>query len=119
MPGTSSRTAGEVVLSGRGTEPRLTALLLLTGAVIAWLVTVSRMRGMDMGPGTDLGGLGWFAGVWTVMMAAMMLPSLVPMAGTYAGQAGAGSEADAPRALMQTALFVGGYLVTWILIGLG
>ena len=36
------------------------------------------------GPGTDLGGLGWFVGVWAVMMAAMMLPSLAPMAGAYA-----------------------------------
>jgi predicted metal-binding membrane protein len=38
------------------------------------------MQGMDMGPGTDLGGLGWFAGVWIGMMAAMMLPSLAPRA---------------------------------------
>ena len=45
-----------------------------------WAVTVERMQGMDMGPGTDLGGLGWFAVVWVTMMAAMMLPSLSPMA---------------------------------------
>lgn len=106
------------MLSKRGTELRLTAPLLLMGAVIAWLVTVNRMRGMDMGPGTDLGGLGWFAGVWAVMMAAMMLPSLVPIAGTYAAQTRARSEAGAPRALMQTTLLVSAYLVTWVLIGL-
>ena len=29
---------------------------------------------MDGGPGTDLGTLGWFLGVWVVMMAAMMFP---------------------------------------------
>ncbi|HEX8054732.1 MAG TPA: DUF2182 domain-containing protein [Thermoleophilaceae bacterium] len=102
----------------RGTELRLTALLLLGGAVAAWLVTVQRMHGMDMGPGTDLGGLGWFAGVWAVMMAAMMLPSLVPMAGAYAGEARARPEAGEPGALVQTTLFVGGYLVTWVLVGL-
>ena len=102
----------------RGTEPRLTAVLLLAGAAIAWVVTVSRMRGMDMGPGTDLGGLSWFAGVWAVMMAAMMLPSLVPMAATYAQQAGGGAVAGTPRALMKTTLFVGGYLAAWALIGL-
>lgn len=107
----ASRDASLAKEKERGTELRLTALLLLAGAVIAWLVTVDRMRGMDMGPGTDLGGLGWFAGVWAVMMAAMMLPSLVPMAGTYAGQTRARSEAGAPRALVQTTLFVGGYLV--------
>ena len=38
----------------------------------------STVRGMDAGPGTDLGGLGWFLGVWAAMMAAMMLPSAVP-----------------------------------------
>src|SRR4051812_50070317 len=101
---------------GRATELRLTALFLLGVAAVSWIVTADRMQGMDAGPGTDLGALGWFAGVWTVMMAAMMLPSLVPMAGTYAGQAGAGSEAEAPRAVMQTALFVGGYFVTRFLI---
>jgi predicted metal-binding membrane protein len=72
---------------------------------------------MDMGPGTDLGGLGWFAGIWAVMMAAMMLPSLVPMAGAYSGQARGGPDAGVRRAFMQTTLFVGGYLVTWVLIG--
>jgi hypothetical protein len=32
-----------------------------------------------MGPGANLGGLGWFVGIWVTMMAAMMLPSAVPM----------------------------------------
>ena len=57
-----------------------TAVLLIAVAAACWAITVQRMRGMDMGPGTDLGGLGWFAVVWATMMAAMMLPSLVPMA---------------------------------------
>src|SRR5436305_13187778 len=42
------------------------------------------MAGMDAGPGTDLGALGWFLGVWVVMMAAMMLPSLAPTVALYA-----------------------------------
>jgi predicted metal-binding membrane protein len=46
---------------------------------VAWIVTVARMRGMDDGPGTDLGGLGWYLGIWVTMMAAMMLPSVAPM----------------------------------------
>jgi predicted metal-binding membrane protein len=37
------------------------------------------MGGMDAGPGTELGGLGWFAVVWVTMMAAMMFPSIAPM----------------------------------------
>src|SRR5438477_582058 len=31
------------------------------------------MRGMDAGPGTDLGGLGWYVGIWVTMMAALMV----------------------------------------------
>jgi predicted metal-binding membrane protein len=68
------------------------------------------MQGMDMGPGTDLGGLGWFAGVWVTMMAAMMLPSLVPMASTYAG---ASRDASAPSPTGASAVFTLGYLLTW------
>jgi predicted metal-binding membrane protein len=57
-----------------------TTIVLVAGAVAAWAVTVERMRGMDAGPGTDLGGLGWFLGVWVTMIAAMMLPSAAPAA---------------------------------------
>ncbi len=54
--------------------PLAPAALLLLVAGGCWAVTVHRMRGMDMGPGTDLGGLGFFAVLWLTMMAAMMLP---------------------------------------------
>jgi len=33
---------------------------------------------MDAGPGSDLGGPGWFAATWALMMA-MMLPAVAPM----------------------------------------
>jgi predicted metal-binding membrane protein len=54
------------------------AASLLGAALVAWVVAVQRMEGMDAGPGTDLGALGWFIGIWVTMMAAMMLPSAVP-----------------------------------------
>ena len=41
------------------------------------------MRGMDNGPWTGLGRLGWFLGVWVVMMAAMMFPSVAPTVALY------------------------------------
>jgi hypothetical protein len=63
------------------------AFLLAAG--LAWWWTVERMAGMDMGPGTGLRTLGWFAGVWVVMMAAMMLPSLAPGAAAEAARAAA------------------------------
>ncbi len=88
-------------------------LLLLAGlAGIAWTVTADRMRGMDMGPGTRLGGLGWFLGVWVTMMAAMMLPSLSPMAVAY-------SRGGGPvRQIAGTTLFAVGYLLVWLAGGL-
>ena len=42
-------------------------------------MTGDRMDGMDAGPGTDLGGLGFWFTAWVVMMAAMMFPSIAPM----------------------------------------
>ncbi len=89
--------------------------VVVLGAVAAgcWAVTVARMRGMDMGPGTDLGGFGWFAVVWVTMMAAMMLPSLSPMAVAYS-RAAHGAQA---RSLAGTVLFAAGYLVPWAAFG--
>jgi predicted metal-binding membrane protein len=89
-------------------------LLLVAFAGIAWVVTVDRMQGMDMGPGTDLGGLGWFIGVWATMMAAMMLPSLSPMAVAYSRGAGGGVR----RPVAVTVLFAIGYLLVWFAAGL-
>ena len=86
---------------------------LLLGALVAWIVTYRRMRGMDAGPGTDLGGLGWYVGVWVTMMAAMMLPSVAPMVLTFA------RVEDARRTTRGgTWLFVGGYLIVWTAYGL-
>jgi predicted metal-binding membrane protein len=89
-------------------RPLGTAALLLAGALAAWIVTVQRMRGMDAGPGTDLGGLGWFLGIWVTMTAAMMLPSASPTVLVYA------HFSRSRRA----GAFVAGYLVAWTLYGL-
>jgi predicted metal-binding membrane protein len=92
--------------------------LLVILAAIAWALTDDRMTGMDAGPGTDVGGLGWFIGVWVVMMAAMMFPSIAPMVIMFARiQAGRRERgADVPEGM--TALFVAGYLVSWAAAGL-
>ena len=91
-----------------GAWPARTTLVFLGAAAAAWVVTVDRMRGMDAGPGTDLGGLGWFLGVWAAMMAAMMLPSAMPAAIAVA---------RASRAL-PTAIFGVGYLAVWTAFGM-
>jgi len=85
-----------------------TTIVLVAGAVAAWAVAVDRMRGMDAGPGTDLGGVGWYLGIWVAMTAAMMLPSAVPAARHVARLA-----RGAPMLL-----FTGGYLAVWTAYGL-
>src|SRR5438093_12984952 len=52
--------------------------LLFALAGVAWWSTAERMRGMDAGPGTELGTLGWLAGVGAGMMDALLLPADVP-----------------------------------------
>jgi predicted metal-binding membrane protein len=95
-----------------GPTPALTAArahlglvaLLFALAALGWWSTADRMRGMDEGPWTALGTLGWFLGVWVVMMAAMMFPSLAPTVALYARMA---TDRLAPL------LFTAGYLVVW------
>jgi predicted metal-binding membrane protein len=84
---------------------------LLAAAALAWWSTADRMAGMDAGPGTALGSLGWFTGVWVTMMVAMMLPSLAPAAAVFA--------ASVRRESSRILLFAGGYLLVWSVAGIG
>jgi predicted metal-binding membrane protein len=86
-------------------------------AAIAWVVTGDRMDGMDAGPGTDLGGLGFWVTAWVVMMAAMMFPSIAPMVVMHA-RLEEGRHEKGESTAGTTALFVSGYLVTWAAVGL-
>jgi predicted metal-binding membrane protein len=90
--------------------PEAVAALLAT-AGLAWWWTAERMAGMDVGPGTDLGALGWFTGVWVVMMAAMMLPSFAPTLTAYL-------TLTRRRAPTRWLPFAGGYLLAWAAAGL-
>jgi predicted metal-binding membrane protein len=85
--------------------------LLLGLAGLAWWSTAVRMAGMDAGPGADLGTLGWFLGVWVVMMAAMMFPSLAPTTALYARMTRRGGWS-------RPLLFSGAYLLVWGTAGL-
>ena len=100
----------------RSLNPVWTAALLLAAALVAWIVTIDRMWGMDAGPGTDLGGLGWFTGIWVTMMAAMMLPSVAPMALLFARISG--ERRSHGRAFVPTWVFLAGYLAAWTAYGL-
>ena len=98
-------------------SPLSIAVVILGAALVSWIVTFDRMRGMDAGPGTDLGGLGWFVGIWVTMMAAMTLPSVAPMVLAF-------SRVTSERArrgqavFVPTWIFVAGYLAAWTAYGL-
>src|ERR687887_613976 len=92
--------------------------LLLVLAAIGWSVTDQRMAGMDAGPGTDPGSLGFYVGVWVVMMTAMMFPSAAPMVVAYARiQRGRREQGRLAAAPITTAVFVAGYLISWTAFG--
>jgi predicted metal-binding membrane protein len=85
--------------------------LLLALAAVGWWWTANRMEGMNDGPWTALGALGWFLGVWVVMMAAMMFPSVAPTVALY-------GRLTSRNGILQPLLFAAGYLITWTAAGL-
>ncbi len=91
------------------------AALLLGAALIAWIVTLNRISGMDMAPGTNLGGLGWFVGIWVTMMAAMMLPSVAPMVLLF--DRVSAERARRGRPFVRTWMFAATYLGVWTAYG--
>ncbi|HVM64181.1 MAG TPA: DUF2182 domain-containing protein, partial [Acidimicrobiales bacterium] len=60
------------------------ASLLLLAAAAAWAGVAVIARDMGSMPGTMGLGLGTFIAVWSLMMAAMMLPSVAPFVSLYA-----------------------------------
>ncbi len=102
-----SRGRGELLgqLAAVRGRPGLVALLVAL-AGLAWWSTAEQMAGMDAGPGTGLGTLGWFVGVWVVMMAAMMFPSVSPTVALYA-------RMTRRRGLSRPLLFTSAYLLVW------
>jgi predicted metal-binding membrane protein len=85
-------------------------VLLLVLAAVGWWLTGRWMEGMDGGPWTDLGTFAWFIGVWVVMMAAMMFPSVAPTAALY-------SRLTQSRSPILPFVFTSAYLLTWAAVG--
>jgi predicted metal-binding membrane protein len=86
-----------------------TVLVVTLGlAAACWVVAVEQMNGMDMGVATRLGSFGFFAALWVVMMAAMMLPGATPAVLRYARANGR---------IRAVPLFAGAYLAVWALAG--
>jgi predicted metal-binding membrane protein len=96
-----------------------------TAVTILWCGSMSGMSGMEMPGGWTMSmtwmrmpGQSWpgaaaaFLGMWTVMMIAMMTPSLLPMLVRY--RASLDGTVHKARLTMQAAL---GYFAVWILFG--
>ena len=84
--------------------------LLFVVAAVGWWWTAGEMQDMDGGPWTDLGTFAWFLGVWVVMMAAMMFPSVAPTVALY-------SKLTRSRSLPAPLVFTSGYLLVWSAVG--
>lgn len=91
---------------------------LLALAILGWLTTRQRMLGMDAGPGTDPGSLGFYVVSWVVMMSAMMFPSIAPMVLTFAFIQRRRSDRGVLDRSVSSWVFVAGYLLTWSAFGL-
>jgi predicted metal-binding membrane protein len=79
---------------------RWTTGALLSGIALSWLIVLVAPGGMGVGPVV-------FVAAWTVMMAAMMLPSAAPLVLLY--RRGASTS--------HTAALVAGYLAVWAAAG--
>jgi predicted metal-binding membrane protein len=97
---------------------------------ILWCASMSAMPGMPMSGGWTMSmawmrmpGHTWpaaaasFVGMWTVMMMAMMLPSLVPMLARYRRAVGGRGQSEVVRLGRLTALVGVGYFAVWTAIG--
>ncbi len=133
--GPGTRDEAEIAPTGAASDPSdglflaVSALLFAASAVgtVVWCSSMPAMRGMRMPGGWTMSmawmrmpGQSWlaaalsFLGMWTVMMVAMMLPSLVPMLSRYRRAAGG------PGAMTlggRTALAGAGYFFVWTVLG--
>lgn len=97
-------------LLGRDRAATAAAVATIVAAAAGWAFVASGMKRMDMG--TGLGPFPDFIQIWPVMMAAMMLPSAVPMVAS-----GASLNRSRGVSVIATAALVGIYLLAWTAFG--
>ena len=88
-----------------------TTAMLLAVTAIAWAAAIARARELGNGRGTMGMPPAAFLGMWTLMMTAMMLPAVAPIASLYAQTIRTNRSGRVP-------LFVSGYLLAWALAGI-
>jgi predicted metal-binding membrane protein len=84
------------------------SLVILAGLAWAWTVAMAAM------PECHRIGLSSFVLMWTVMMAAMMFPAVIPVVLAFVGL----RRSRGGSTVLAAVLFVAGYLVVWGLLAL-
>lgn len=98
-------------IQARGLISSPRSVFLLLAAASAWLVTIYLSRDMsEMSATMGLGPLP-FLGIWILMMSAMMLPAVAPVALAY-------DRLIRSDRVVRVPLFAGGYLSVWAAAGL-
>lgn len=132
MSAAAGRTVSRLVSSERASARAFLGVsgflfVASAAATVAWCASMSVMGKMPM-PGGWTMSMAWmrmpgqtwtgaaasFLAMWVVMMAAMMLPSLVPMLGRYREAVGAAGQ---KRLARLTALVGVGYFAVWAVFG--
>jgi predicted metal-binding membrane protein len=99
--------------SAEFSAPAIAALAFLALALAAWTLTIQRSRSAAMEMDMRMGSLTSFAAGWTVMMAAMMLPTALPLVFEFARR----SEGRR-RWQLAVGMLVATYLSVWLAFGL-
>jgi predicted metal-binding membrane protein len=98
---------------GTRSSPALWAGLLVVAA-FAWLLLIRQTLGMPSSMAGPWREFGQFLVLWIVMMAAMMLPSVAPVASMYLTVLRSRAKRTAPA---HTAALISGYLLPWSAFG--
>jgi predicted metal-binding membrane protein len=93
----------------------ITGAVLILAALVAWAVLLAQPA-MSMSPSPDVGGATAFLLAWGTMMAAMMLPSAVPMIALYSvirRNAASSGEKSIPASVFTLV-----YILIWVAAGI-
>jgi predicted metal-binding membrane protein len=107
-----------VIRPVRGVPRRQLALPWIALAALAaagWVITVAQARNMGNGPGTMGLALLPFLALWILMMGAMMLPSVAPVAVLWTRSISGVSTG--PGRVARMGQFLSGYLLAWAACG--
>jgi len=133
VPGPPSDSSSTVPIFVHDRLAVTISAVLLVAASISWLASYYLMPLMMSGSSGMMAGMGvaaivsslslpavaFFEAIWVIGMAAMMFPAMIPMVLFY-NQAKTKLETNPTLAKVAgTPLFLGGYLVTYALLGVG